>query len=286
MSSPAPPLPPELQSKVDATLALLRQAQREHGPLTYSNSLGAESMVLTDLLWTQLDDVDIFSLDTGRLHAQTYELVERLGHGPTPVTGPEDHTVLRLHEVLGGITGRTEKPGAERHRLGQRRTLAGKEDEHRLDDVLGLGRITGLAHGRGVHDAGMPLDQFGKRRLVTPIHIGPKELVVSAHTFRDQLAVGPVTGHREARFSGSRNQSHSRIRSSHRPGPDDAKGIGTQNRKTAGGREETDGFPSLNRTPNDDRSFEPESFALLASLRFCVRSVFTSSGSFRPRSGS
>jgi phosphoadenosine phosphosulfate reductase len=78
MSSPAPPLPPELQSKVDATLALLRQAQREHGPLTYSNSLGAESMVLTDLLWTQLDDVDIFSLDTGRLHAQTYELVERL----------------------------------------------------------------------------------------------------------------------------------------------------------------------------------------------------------------
>ncbi|MFM1885513.1 MAG: hypothetical protein RL026_670 [Pseudomonadota bacterium] len=71
-------LPEALATKARDSLAVLRAAQQAHGRLTYSNSLGAESMVLTDLLWGFLDDVDIFSLDTGRLPAQTYELVERL----------------------------------------------------------------------------------------------------------------------------------------------------------------------------------------------------------------
>jgi phosphoadenosine phosphosulfate reductase len=65
-------------SKVQATVALLRQVVRDHGRVTYSNSLGAESMVLTDLIWTQVPEIDIFSIDTGRLHEETYSLMERL----------------------------------------------------------------------------------------------------------------------------------------------------------------------------------------------------------------
>ncbi len=67
-----------LDSKVRATVEQLRSAVREYGKVVYSNSLGAESMVLTDLIWTQVPQIDIFSLDTGRLHEETYSLLERL----------------------------------------------------------------------------------------------------------------------------------------------------------------------------------------------------------------
>src|SRR5690242_18772088 len=69
---------PELEHKVAAVRALLGRALAQHGRLTYANSLGAEAMVLTDIIWTHLPQIDIFSIDTGRLHEETYGLLERL----------------------------------------------------------------------------------------------------------------------------------------------------------------------------------------------------------------
>lgn len=66
------------QAKVAASVAQLRQALADHGTVTYSCSLGAESIVLTDLIWTQAPAIDIFTIDTGRLHEQTYSLLEML----------------------------------------------------------------------------------------------------------------------------------------------------------------------------------------------------------------
>ncbi len=57
---------------------LLREAARDYAPAVFANSLGAEDMVLTDLIWRHGDiDIGIFSLDTGRLPAETYELIGR-----------------------------------------------------------------------------------------------------------------------------------------------------------------------------------------------------------------
>jgi len=70
--------PTDLDAKVQHTLELLRQAVREHGKVVYANSLGAESMVLTDLIWTHVPQIEIFSIDTGRLHEETLSLMERL----------------------------------------------------------------------------------------------------------------------------------------------------------------------------------------------------------------
>ncbi len=69
---------PEMQRKIDATVALLRQAVKDHGKVVYANSLGAESMVLTDLIWREVPEIEIFSIDTGRLHEETLALIERL----------------------------------------------------------------------------------------------------------------------------------------------------------------------------------------------------------------
>jgi phosphoadenosine phosphosulfate reductase len=67
-----------LEQKAAAVRALLGAALARHGRLVYANSLGAEAMVLTDIIWSHLPQIEVFSIDTGRLHEETYELLEKL----------------------------------------------------------------------------------------------------------------------------------------------------------------------------------------------------------------
>ena len=65
-------------AKSAAALALLREAVAEfgaHGELAFANSFGAEDMVLTDLILSHALPITVFSLDTGRLPAETYTLI-------------------------------------------------------------------------------------------------------------------------------------------------------------------------------------------------------------------
>ena len=70
---------PELSASVTARIseveALLAAIVHDFSPATFANSLGAEDMVLTDLILKAQLPIDIFSLDTGRLPAETYELM-------------------------------------------------------------------------------------------------------------------------------------------------------------------------------------------------------------------
>ncbi len=76
--TPVSDLPEDLRSKADQTVQQLRSGVAEFGKVTYANSLGAESMVLTDLIWEQVPEIDMFSVDTGRLFPETYDLIDRL----------------------------------------------------------------------------------------------------------------------------------------------------------------------------------------------------------------
>jgi phosphoadenosine phosphosulfate reductase len=64
--------------KVDAARALLRRAAREFAPAAFANSLGAEDMVLTDLIFTAELPIEVFTLDTGRLPNETYTLLDAI----------------------------------------------------------------------------------------------------------------------------------------------------------------------------------------------------------------
>ena len=57
---------------------LLARVARQHYPATLASSLSAEDMVLTDLIGRGRLPISIFVLDTGRLHAETLELVGRV----------------------------------------------------------------------------------------------------------------------------------------------------------------------------------------------------------------
>jgi phosphoadenosine phosphosulfate reductase len=71
-------LDPALQAKLADSIALLRRAVAEHGRVVYSSSLGAEAIVLTDLIWTDVPGIDIVTIDTGRLPGETLDLLERI----------------------------------------------------------------------------------------------------------------------------------------------------------------------------------------------------------------
>lgn len=65
-------------SKTAALVAALSTAVAEFGTeaqITFANSLGAEDMVLTDVILRNALPIEIFSLDTGRLPVETYDLI-------------------------------------------------------------------------------------------------------------------------------------------------------------------------------------------------------------------
>lgn len=66
----------ELQQKVDQAIALLTDTVRDFSPVTFANSLGAEDMVLTDIIDRNRLAIEMFSLDTGRLPQETYDLMQ------------------------------------------------------------------------------------------------------------------------------------------------------------------------------------------------------------------
>ena len=72
-----PALVQAVADKAARASRLLREAARDYAPVVFANSLGAEDMVLTDLIWRGDIDIGIFSLDTGRLPAETYDLIAK-----------------------------------------------------------------------------------------------------------------------------------------------------------------------------------------------------------------
>jgi phosphoadenosine phosphosulfate reductase len=67
-----------LPEKIIATLAVLETAARDFTPAIFANSLGAEDMVLTDLIAKYHLNIAMFSLDTGRLPQETYDLMQEV----------------------------------------------------------------------------------------------------------------------------------------------------------------------------------------------------------------
>lgn len=68
----------DLHDRVQATHAILTRISRDFTPAVFASSLAAEDMVLTDLILKARLPIAIFSLETGRLHAETLAMLERV----------------------------------------------------------------------------------------------------------------------------------------------------------------------------------------------------------------
>src|ERR1700686_5408379 len=78
MSSVNSDLPKALRERAEYSIRQRRAAVSDYKNVCYANSLGSESMVLTDLIWEAVPEIEIFSIDTGRLYPETYDLIERV----------------------------------------------------------------------------------------------------------------------------------------------------------------------------------------------------------------
>ena len=88
------------EARVAHAGALLREAAEDHaGRIVQASSLGVEGMVLTDLIARQKLPVDVATLDTGMLHAQTRALIpliqSRYGIA-VQVYGPRSEAVVQF----------------------------------------------------------------------------------------------------------------------------------------------------------------------------------------------
>jgi phosphoadenosine phosphosulfate reductase len=72
------------EQKLSETIELLQRIATDYSPAVFANSFGAEDMVITHLLAKYQVAIDVFSLDTGRLPAETYTLMQEVAtHYPT-----------------------------------------------------------------------------------------------------------------------------------------------------------------------------------------------------------
>ncbi len=65
-----------LEAKIEQSKKLLIQIASDYAPATFANSFGAEDMVATDLICKFAPEIEIFSLDTGRLPQETHTVIQ------------------------------------------------------------------------------------------------------------------------------------------------------------------------------------------------------------------
>lgn len=97
----------ELTTKINATVAVLQQAVDQFKTVVFANSLGAEDMVLTDLIAKHQPEIRMFSLDTGRLPKETYDLMQEVSQQytlPLHVYFP-DSALVEKYVAQHGING-------------------------------------------------------------------------------------------------------------------------------------------------------------------------------------
>ena len=71
----------DLTALVAATRQTLERIARDFTPAVFASSLAAEDMVLTDLILKSKLPIGIFSLETGRLHAETLAVLDQIKAG-------------------------------------------------------------------------------------------------------------------------------------------------------------------------------------------------------------
>lgn len=71
-------VPVDFVEHLEETEAILTRVAEEFSPAVFASSLAAEDMVLTDIIFRNELAIDIFTLETGRLHAETLAMLPRI----------------------------------------------------------------------------------------------------------------------------------------------------------------------------------------------------------------
>lgn len=67
-----------LAQKIEQLHILLKEIRQGFAPAVFANSFGAEDMVMTDVIARHFPEIAMFTLDTGRLPQETYDLMQKV----------------------------------------------------------------------------------------------------------------------------------------------------------------------------------------------------------------
>jgi phosphoadenosine phosphosulfate reductase len=153
----APAASTGVQSRGEDLLGALRAIVADHAPAALASSLAAEDMVLTDAILCAGIPIEIFTLDTGRLHPETLGVLEqvrsRYGYGvrvfrPDATAVEQYVSDLGLDAIYRSVELRRRCCEIRKvEPLG--RALAGKS-----------AWVTGLRRTQSVTRANLPLKEF------------------------------------------------------------------------------------------------------------------------------
>ena len=155
----------EFQRRIDDAVDLLRAAEAT-GSAVFSTSLGMEDQVVTDLIARKAAGIAIFTLDTGRLPPETYEVLaatEALYRRRIEVFFPDAEAVehyVRINGVNGFLRSVTQRKACceVRKTASLRRALSGRSAW-----VTGLRRaqsVTRAELGARSYDADFAIEKF------------------------------------------------------------------------------------------------------------------------------
>lgn len=140
-------------ARVQSAVALLQDASRLHaGGIVFTTSLGAEDMVITDMIARHQLPVPLATLQTGQLHAQTLALLPRI-------------------ESRYGLQVEQWQPIAEQvvHFVATHGALAMRQSVDLRKACCAMRKLEPLSralHGRSAWIAGLRRDQSGARAEV------------------------------------------------------------------------------------------------------------------------
>jgi len=148
-----------LEAKIAAAAVLLERIQDEFSPVTLASSLGAEDMVLTDLVAKHAPGISIFSLDTGRLNPETYDLLAKVqetygGTVAMKVFYPQAEAIQQYVEANG--------INAFYNSVELRKACCGIRKVEPLKRALAGNQawITGMRRSQAVTRADMPVEEY------------------------------------------------------------------------------------------------------------------------------
>ena len=99
----------DFELKLAETKALLRRAATAYAPVKQASSLGAEDVVITHLINSLELDIPVFVLETGMLHQQTLELLERTRATSRAPVQVQVQVYQPVHESVVQFVGREGK---------------------------------------------------------------------------------------------------------------------------------------------------------------------------------
>lgn len=160
----------DFEQKVPSAVNLLAQSAIDFGAITQASSLGAEDMVITHLLDSHHIDSEVFVLQTGKLHAQTLDLLN------TVQSTYGQHRIIRIYEPDAAQAAEFEKIHGQD---AMRRSIALRQQCCRIRKILPLERalagkrawITGLRREQSEQRAEiLPLETDGHRIKINPLY--------------------------------------------------------------------------------------------------------------------